>query len=109
MEAWRRSIIALAPSVGPETFGIAVMEAMTLGCPVIASRIGGLIDLVADGETGLLIQPGDPSALRQAIERLLADPNLRSRMGKAGLGKVAEFRASKVVPRIEQIYERVLL
>ena len=109
MEAWRRSIIALAPSVGPETFGIAVMEAMTLGCPVIASRIGGLIDLVADGETGLLVQPGDPSALRQAIERLLAHPNLCSRMGQAGLRKVAEFRASRVVPRIEQIYERVLL
>jgi len=109
MEAWRRSMIALAPSVGPETFGIAVMEAMSLGCPVIASRIGGLIDLVADGETGLLIQPGDSSALRQAIERLLSHPNLRSRMGQAGLGKVTEFRASRVVPRIEQIYERVVL
>jgi glycosyltransferase involved in cell wall biosynthesis len=109
MEAWRRSIIALAPSVGPETFGIAVMEAMSLGCPVIASQIGGLIDLVADGETGLLVQPGDPSALRQAIERLLAHPNLRRRMGKAGLDKVTEFRASKVVPRIEQIYEQVVL
>ncbi len=109
MEAWRRSMIALAPSVGPETFGIAVMEAMSLGCPVIASRIGGLIDLVADGETGLLVQPGDSSALRQAIERLLSHPNLRSRMGKAGLGKVSEFRASKVVPRIEQIYEQVVL
>jgi glycosyltransferase involved in cell wall biosynthesis len=109
MEAWRRSMIALAPSVGPETFGIAVMEAMSLGCPVIASRIGGLIDLVADGETGLLVQPGDSSALRQAIERLLSHPNLRSRMGKAGLSKVSEFRASKVVPRIEQIYEQVVL
>lgn len=109
MEAWRRSIIALAPSVGPETFGIAVMEAMSLGCPVIASRIGGLVDLVADEETGLLVQPADPSALQQAIERLLSDPNLRSRMGKAGLDKVTEYRASKVVPRIEQIYEQVLV
>lgn len=109
MEAWRRSIIALAPSVGPETFGIAIMEAMSLGCPVIASRIGGLIDLVDDGETGLLVQPGDPSVLQQAIERLLAHPNLRSRMGQTALGKVAEFQASRVMPRIEQIYEGVLL
>src|SRR5207248_3369552 len=57
MQAWRRSILALAPSVGPETFGIAVMEAMSVGRPAIVSRIGGLIDLVADGETGFLVQP----------------------------------------------------
>jgi glycosyltransferase involved in cell wall biosynthesis len=109
MEAWRRSIMALAPSVGPETFGMAVMEAMSTGRPVIASRIGGLVDLVADGETGFLVQPGDALALQQAIARLLADPGLRRRMGQAALLKVVEFQASTVVPRIEQVYERVLL
>ena len=108
MEAWRRSIIALAPSVGPETFGMVVMEAMSTGRPVIASRIGGLVDLVADGETGFLVQPGDSLALQQAIERLLADPDLRRRMGQAALRKVVEFQASTVVPRIEQVYEELL-
>lgn len=108
MQAWRRSIMALAPSVGPETFGMVVMEAMSTGRPVIASRIGGLVDLVADGETGFLVQPGDSLALQQAIERLLANPDLRKRMGQAALRKVAEFQASTVVPRIEQVYEELL-
>ncbi len=108
MQAWRRSIIAFLPSVGPEPCPTAVMEAMSAGCPVIASRIGGLADLVADGETGLLIQPGDPLELRQAIERLLANPDLRKRMGQAALHKVVEFQASSVVPRIEQAYEEVV-
>ena len=108
MEAWHRSMMGLAPSVGPETFGMVVMEAMATGRPVIASRIGGLVDLVADGETGYLVQPGDAPALQQAIERLLADPDLRRRMGQAALRKVVEFQASAVVPRIEKVYEQVL-
>jgi len=108
MEAWRRSIMALAPSVVPETFGMMVMEAMSAGRPVIASRIGGMIDLVADGETGFLVQPGDSLALQQAIERLLADPDLRRSMGQAALRKVVQFQASTIVPRIEQVYEELL-
>jgi glycosyltransferase involved in cell wall biosynthesis len=109
MEAWHRSIMALVPSVVPETFGLVVVEAMSVGRPVIASRIGGMIDLVADGETGFLVQPGDPSVLQQAIERLLVNPDLRNRMGQAALRKVTTFQANTVVTRIEQVYERVLL
>ncbi len=105
MGAWRRSIIALLPSVSPESCPTAVMEAMSTGCPVIASQIGGLADLVADGETGLLVEPGDPSALQQTIELLLSNPDRRRRMGQAALRKVVEFQASTVVPRIEHIYE----
>src|SRR5260370_3353573 len=65
MEAWRRSMLALAPSVVPETFGMVVMEAMSTGRPVIAFRIGGLIDLVADGDTVFLVRPGDSLALQR--------------------------------------------
>jgi glycosyltransferase involved in cell wall biosynthesis len=108
MEAWRRSMMALVPSVVAETFGLVVIEAMSAGRPVIASRLGGLVDLVADGETGILVRPGDPSALGQAIERLLMNPNLRGRMGQAALCKVSEFQAASVVPRIEHAYKRVL-
>jgi glycosyltransferase involved in cell wall biosynthesis len=109
MEAWRHSLLALLPAVGPESCPTVVMEAMWAGRPVIASRIGGLVDLVAEGETGLLVEPGNSAALREAIERLLADPGLRLRMGQAALSKVVGFRASTVVPRIEQVYEQVLL
>ncbi len=108
MGAWRRSIIALLPSVSAESCPTVVMEAMKTGCPVIASRIGGLAELVADGETGLLIEPGDPLALQQAIKRLLANPDLRRCMGQAALHKVVEFQASTVVPRIEHAYEELL-
>jgi glycosyltransferase involved in cell wall biosynthesis len=108
LEAWRRSMMALVPSVWSEPFGLVALEAMSAGRPVIASRTGGLIDIVADGETGLLVQPGDPLALQQAIERLLADPDLRSRMGQAGLRKFSEFQVSALVPRFEQVYQNVL-
>lgn len=108
MEAWRRSGLALVPSVLSEPFGIVAIEAMASGRPVVASRIGGLPDIVMDGETGLLVPPGDPIALRQAIERLLADRDLRERMGHAAQQHAAEFHVSNVVPRIEQAYQQVL-
>ncbi len=108
MQAWSRSLLVLAPSVVPDTFPIAVIEAMTNGQPVIASRIGGLPELVEDGETGLLVPPGDPVALRGAIARLLADRDLRARMGQAGRRKAREFRTSNVIPRIERAYHRAM-
>jgi glycosyltransferase involved in cell wall biosynthesis len=107
MQAWSRSLAGLVPSVWPEPCPTVAMEAMASGRPVIASQIGGLPDLVADGETGFLVAPGDPVALRQAIQRLLDDPDLRERMGQAGRRKVAEFQASSAVPRIEQVYQKL--
>jgi glycosyltransferase involved in cell wall biosynthesis len=65
-------------------------------------------DLVVDGETGILVEPGDSTALRQAIELLLANPDLRQRMGQSALRKVVEFQASTIVPRIEHVYEELL-
>jgi glycosyltransferase involved in cell wall biosynthesis len=109
MEAWRRSAVAIAPSVGPEACCTAVMEAMVSGCPVIASHIGGMVDLVAEGETGLLFEPGNVSALQQAMERLLQDADLRSRMGQAARRRGLPFQASTVVPQIEQVYRQVVL
>lgn len=105
MEAWRRSMIAIAPSVWPEPCPTVVMEAMSVGLPVIATDIGGLPDIVSDEETGLLVPPGDEVALQRAIERLVADPDLRMRMGEAGKRKVTHFFASTVVQRIEQLYK----
>jgi glycosyltransferase involved in cell wall biosynthesis len=104
MAAWRRCSIAVAPSVWPEPFGIVVLEAMSAGRPVIASRIGGLSDVVVDGETGLLVSPGDPAALQGAFERLLADRSFSRRLGQASLRRVEQFRAGAVIPRVEQIY-----
>lgn len=108
MRAWSRCTIALTPSILPEAFGIVALEAMAMGRPVVASRIGGLPDVVADGETGFLITPGDELALRAAIERLLDDPVLREQMGARARQRVVQFQASTVVPCIEQVYQEVL-
>lgn len=108
MAAWRRSLLGLVPSLCPDSCPTVAMEAMATGRPVVASRIGGLPDLVDDGETGFLIPPGDPEALRRALARLLADPDLRARMGEAARRKVREFQASTVVARIEGLYGDLL-
>jgi glycosyltransferase involved in cell wall biosynthesis len=108
MEAWRRCLLALVPSLSPETFGLAALEAMAAGRPVIASRIGGLPELIRDGQEGVLVEPGDVSSLAAAIERLLADPELRARMGAAGRRRALDYTASSVVPRVEAAYRDVL-
>lgn len=108
MEAWRRSLIGLVPSVWAEPFGIVVLEAMACGSPVIASDIGGLSDIVQDGQTGLLVPPGDAAALRNAIQRLLCDENLRRKMSNAGKARVSEFSTSAVLPRYERVYRQVI-
>ena len=84
------------------------MEAMALGKPVIASRIGGLPEIVADGETGIVVTPEDSDELRAAIARLVADPALAARMGAAGQDRVTSFYASTVVREIESVYQEVL-
>ncbi len=108
MEAWRRCLLGLAPSVWPEPCPTVVMEAMACGRAVIASRIGGLPELVVHGETGLLVPPGEPAALRVALQHLLDHAELRADMGRAARQRVAQFQASSVVPRIEQAYREVL-
>ena len=108
LEAWRRSLIAFAPSLWAEPFGIVVLEAMAVGKPVIASRTGGLTDIVADGETGLLVEPGNVAALAQATQSLLDDPARREQMGQAGRERVKRFMVSSVVPLYEQTYRELL-
>ena len=84
-----------------------LMEAMAMGKPVIATRVGGIPDIIVDGENGLLVPPGDALALRQAMQRLVNTPQLREQMGAASLRSVAEFQAKSVVSRIEAIYQRL--
>lgn len=81
---WFGSDIAVVPSTAPESFGLVAVEAMAAGLPVVASAQGGLVEIVRDGETGLLAPPGDAEALARALARLGRDAMLRERLGAAG-------------------------
>jgi glycosyltransferase involved in cell wall biosynthesis len=82
LEQYVRAAVVACPS-RREGFGVVCAEAMAHGRPVVAGATGGLLDLVVDGETGLLVPPGDVAALRAALERLLSDAELRARLGAA--------------------------
>ncbi len=108
MTAWRHSLAGIVPSIWPDPCPTVAMEAMAAGKPVIASRIGGLPEIVADGDTGILVPPDDAGALRAAMARLIADPALAAAMGSVGRERVTAFHASNVVGQIESVYEEVL-
>jgi glycosyltransferase involved in cell wall biosynthesis len=107
LEAFRRCTIAVLPSVWPDPCPTTVLEAMANGCPVITTTIGGMVDMVTDGESGLLVPPGDASALTAAMRRLLNDERLRASLVGGARKRVAEFTATSVAERLEAVYERV--
>jgi glycosyltransferase involved in cell wall biosynthesis len=86
---YERAAVVCVPSLR-EGYGMAAAEAMAYGRPVVASAVGGLVDLVADGVTGVLVPPGDVAALRAAVEGLLGDGRLRGRLGAAARERAAE-------------------
>jgi glycosyltransferase involved in cell wall biosynthesis len=108
MEIFRGAQAALVPSTWEEPFGLVALEAMAMACPVIASRVGGLPDIIDDGRTGLLVPPGDHDALAGALRRVLGSAELRRRLGAAGALHAGEFSASAVVPRFESAYRRLI-
>jgi glycosyltransferase involved in cell wall biosynthesis len=88
-----------------EGLPLVVLEAMAQGKPVVASAVGGTPELVVDGETGLLVPPGDEEALADALDTLMRDPDRARRMGEAGLARVrAEFDADALTARVLTLY-----
>jgi len=82
---------------------------MMVGLPVVATEVGGVPELVEDGVTGFLVPPKDPDALAAALQKLIADPELRRRMGQAGRKKaLKEFTLSRMLRETQRIYEEVL-
>jgi glycosyltransferase involved in cell wall biosynthesis len=99
-----RAAVVVCPS-RREGFGVTCLEAMAHGRPVVATGVGGLRDLVIDGETGVVVPARDPAALRAALERLLGDPQLRLRLGEAGRERArAHFSWEKVTHSTVQTY-----
>jgi len=100
--------VFLLPSA-TESFGLAALEAMACEVPVVASRVGGVPEVVDDGEAGFLHEPDDIDGMARSIVRLLDDETLRQRMGKAGRRTAVErFSAERIVPLYEEAYRRLL-
>jgi hypothetical protein len=98
------------PSTRPEPLGLVALEAAAAGVPVVASAHGGLPEIVRDGETGLLVPPGDRAALAAALRRLADDPSLGPRLGEAAARDVhARFAPDRMVRELEVLYEDLLL
>ncbi len=100
--------VLLLPSE-QESFGLAALEAMACEVPVIASRVGGIPEVVEDGETGFLSEVGDVEKMANDAGKLLAEPELRREMGRrARESAVSRYRTDIVIPRYIEFYERVL-
>jgi glycosyltransferase involved in cell wall biosynthesis len=100
--------IVVVPSLG-EGFGMVALEAMERARPVVASAVGGLPEIVAHGETGLVVPPGDADALADAIVALASDRERVAAMGRAGRERaIAEFPPERSVARIEELYTTAL-
>jgi len=98
--------VLIHASVQPEPFGQVLLEAMAEGCPVVATKGGGVSEIVDDGITGLLVPPRDAEAMAEAIVAILGDKDRAERMGAAGLRKVNE---SFTVDRMAHGLEREML
>ena len=91
-----------------EPFGIVPLEAMACGVPVVASAVGGLTDTVVDRDTGWLVPPRDPAALASALRALLADPERRAAMGRAGLDRARQWYSwPRIAAQTEAVYEQL--
>ena len=107
--AYAAMSIFVLPSAQPEPFGGVVMEAMGSGLPVIATKIGGSIEQVADGQSGYLVPPNDPAVLADKLELLLRDEALRKAFGEAGRRRMAErFTLKGMVEKIVGVYDECL-
>ncbi|MDO9499283.1 glycosyltransferase family 4 protein [Falsiroseomonas sp.] len=96
-------------SIAPEPFGLVIIEAMAMGCPVIAARAGGPMEIVEDGVSGLLTPPGDADALAGALRGLLADPGHRARIAAAGRARVeAVYSRAAFSTRLRALSEEAL-
>jgi len=99
--------VVVMPSLA-EGLGVAAIEAMAAGRPVVASAVGGLPELIRDGEQGSLVAPRDPEALAAALLRCVRDPALRERLGGAGQLRAEAFSTAAMARGTESVYERAL-
>lgn len=106
---YRACDICVIPSIVPEGLSLTALEAMAAAKPVVASRIGGIPEVVVHGETGFLVPPGEPEAIAYALKVLLENPDLAKKLGQTGYRRVSQsFAWSKVEKQMEQVYHTAL-
>ncbi len=104
VEEFHRADLFVLPSLF-DSFPIVLLEAMAAGLPVVATSVGGIPEVVEDGRTGLLVEPGNPQALSAALERLAQAPSVRKEMGRRGRERARLFSWEQIVLRTRQVYE----
>ena len=107
--AWLERADVFAHTSRWEGFGIVLLEAMLAGLPVVATRVSAVPEIVADGETGVLVDAGDARSRRGCAAELLDDPARRASLGKAGLARArAEFSVARMTRRTVDVYRDAL-
>jgi glycosyltransferase involved in cell wall biosynthesis len=100
--------ILVLPSYG-EGFPLVLLEAMSIGLPVIASRVAGIPEMIVDGETGILIPPGNIEVIGDEIKRLMSNPSLRKSLGEKGRERVLkEFPKGKMLGQVRELYASII-
>jgi len=92
-----------------EGLGIALLEAMLMGVPVVASSVDGILEVVEDGKNGILVPPGNVGALSDAIDGLIRNPQVRQNLGKAAREHILEkFEVKQYIRKLESLYNKLL-
>ncbi|MCI4343422.1 MAG: glycosyltransferase family 4 protein [Thermoplasmata archaeon] len=107
LQEYARADLFVLPSLF-EPYGIVLTEAMAAGLPIVASRVGGIPEVVAEGENALLCSPNDSEALTAAFVRLATDAPLRARFARAGVERVQRFSWSVVLPQWIALFESII-
>ena len=105
---YSNSSLVIVPSIYSESFGLVGVEAMSVGRPVIASRVGGISEWLDDGKTGFLVDPGNSEQIAEKVIHLLSDRKLLEQMGKNARKKAEQFSIEKHVIKIEKIYKELI-
>lgn len=99
-----QSAVFVLPSLG-EGLGIVLLEAQALGVPVIGTKVGGIPDVIAHEESGLLVPPSDPKALAEAIVRVLSNPAFAAQLAETATSRLAKFDWDRIAEQYKQLYE----
>jgi phosphatidylinositol alpha-mannosyltransferase len=108
IEQMAKAEVMCAPSLGGESFGIVLTEAMAVGLPVVASDIRGYRAVLGDGSNGVLVPPNDAKALEKALYTTMSNPTLRERLAEDGIKRAQRYSWENVISQIEDAYADAL-